>query len=272
MPKQFSGKIKTKTKVVFNIETREDFWNCLEFCRFILVKELPDEIKNYIQKNANDPELIKRLNKDYYDFYNKEINYIYYQNNSKYLEDLDRLFSFQQGIVINLADRAKMKKLCIKNVIINGNKKKYYENFDIDICVELQEKCNIEFDVDTWDRKIHEYLADKSLEEEEKEEILKLIDIEYELYDDIYITTTSKRQKPEIISHYKYDDYLYDIEFKDFPKGSLCCNNNIVIMPKSGSNTNSNLLELYLYGKKLEEDGRIEMFKFGFIEDTCRCT
>ena len=76
MPKQFIGKIKTKTKVVFNLETETDFWNSLEFCRFIMVKELPDEIKNYIKKNANDPQLIKRLNKEYYDFYNKEINHI----------------------------------------------------------------------------------------------------------------------------------------------------------------------------------------------------
>ena len=111
------------------------------------------------------------------------------------------------------------------------------------------------------------------------EDIQFLIDIKYELYDDISIWCECfpilDESNLQIVRKIEYDLYYNYIEFKDFTKGKACCNDNIVITPytnkKNNPNINSKLLELYLYGKKLEEDGRIEKLEFGFIEKTCRC-
>ena len=91
-----------------------------------------------------------------------------------------------------------------------------------------------------------------------------------EMYDDICFGD----KKTQIIS----SDNFEEAKTKNFIEGIECClykkhcfpsKDNFVITTKSDSNSDSNnFLELYSYGKKLEEDGRIEILKFttvGFI-------
>ena len=277
IPERFKGKIKTK--MAFNLENSTDFWNCIEFCRFMMVTELPDEIKNYISKNANDPVLIKKLNNDYYDFFNKEINYIYYQNNNEYLTTLNEFLKldsyelyFKKGIVIYCEPdyRGKLssiKNFLIKNLIINGNKIKYYEDYEADLFFDHFEYLVPELK----QRRIID--SDDFESSPTQEEILKLTDIKYEFYDDVRLDDLKIISKHDFEKRLEELEYLaYDIKIKNFTVETVCCCNNFVITPKSDINNSNNFLELYLYGKKLEEDGRIEELKFEKLEKECSCT
>lgn len=304
--------IKTKQVVNFVIENNQDLINCLDFLRYMMIDDIPQEVYDYM-KSQNSDEIREILNEQFKDFHNKKLkNFLilskefdkFFGNfNDVDIKEFRSIFNRgdyvgenQFGLVISPSDISKLvfkdteyedeNILCdrIYDKTHEIMKKKYPELFNENGKV-IEEK---------WDeyKELQELVLNKVWTEE-----FKKYDEEQEMsevYDDIHIRYRDKTlnkiydsKEGRIPKDFMTDDsayskrrHLYQFDcftISEHALSSVCCENELILKANSD-------LELYILYKKLLKQGRLpQLIKnkwgwrggstyIGWLQKYCSCT